>query len=69
MELGAEQVISWAMFKNEFNGNFFQMVVQEARAQKFMDPVLGGMFVTDRVRCNVYPTVKVCYISHFQRGK
>lgn len=47
MEFGVDQSISWATFKEEFHGNFFPRVLQEAKAREFMDFVQGGMTVNE----------------------
>jgi hypothetical protein len=46
-DLGSETIITWEIFKNEFNLHFFPRVVQEAKAREFLDLVQGGMSVIE----------------------
>jgi hypothetical protein len=46
-DLGSETSISWEVFKHEFNRHFFPRVVQEAKAQEFLNLVQGGMSVIE----------------------
>jgi predicted acetyltransferase len=43
VDLGSETAISWKVFKHEFNRHFFPRVMQEAKAQEFLDLVQGEM--------------------------
>jgi hypothetical protein len=46
-DLGSKTAISWEVFKHEFNRHFFPRVVQEAKAQEFLDLVHGEMSVIE----------------------
>jgi hypothetical protein len=46
-DLGSKTVISWEVFKHEFNRHFFPRVVQEAKAREFLDLVQGRMTVIE----------------------
>ena len=45
--LGSEIAITWDIFKHEFNRHFFPRVVQEAKAQEFLELVQEGMSVIE----------------------
>ncbi|XP_059431475.1 uncharacterized protein LOC132164978 [Corylus avellana] len=47
VDLGSEDAITWDIFKHELNQHFFPRVVQEAKAQVFLDLVQGGMTVIE----------------------
>jgi hypothetical protein len=57
-DLGLEITISLEVFKHEFNRHFFPQIVQEAKAQEFLDLVQGGMSVIEYV-------VKFLQLSRF----
>jgi hypothetical protein len=46
-DLGSEITISLKVYKHKFNQHFFPRVVQEAKAQEFLDLVQGGMSVIE----------------------
>jgi hypothetical protein len=46
-DLGSETTISWEVFKHEFNRHFFPRVMQETKAQEFLDLVQGEMSVIE----------------------
>ena len=48
-DLGLETASSWDVFKHKFKWHFFPQVVQEAKAQVFLDLVQGGMTVIEYV--------------------
>ena len=39
VDLGSETTISWEVFMHELNRHFFPQVVQEVKAQEFLDLV------------------------------
>jgi hypothetical protein len=47
IDLGSEIAIFWEVFKHEFNRHFYPRIVQEAKAQEFLDLVQGGMSVIE----------------------
>jgi hypothetical protein len=57
-DLGLETVVSWEVFKHEFNRHFFPRVVQEAKAREFLDLVQGEMSVIEYA-------AKFLQLSHF----
>ena len=57
-DLGSETAISWEVFKHEFNQHFFPRVVQEVKAQEFLDLVQGEMSVIEYA-------AKFLQLSHF----
>ena len=45
--LGSKTDITWDIFKHEFNRHFFPRVMQEVKAQEFLELVQGGMSVIE----------------------